>query len=192
MPHKVTVQPAEEPVTLAEAKAWLKVQGSAEDDLLNSLITAARQKVEEYTNLKLVTQTIEEVYDCFPTYYEGMNYGALPLTCSPLIAVSSVEYQATAGTYTTLSTDSYTVHDYSKPATITPVYSGNWPTHILFPESVKVTYTAGFGAASAVPGILKNAILKIIAQWYEKRQENVRKMPTDVEWMLNANRIASF
>jgi uncharacterized phiE125 gp8 family phage protein len=190
MPTKISVQPAEEPVSLAEAKAWLKVDYSTDDDLLTSLIEAARIVVEDYTNIKLISQTIEETYECFPASSHGNRYGALVLTYAPLVSVSSVQYQATAGTYTTWDSANYTVHTYEKPASITPVYDGVWPTVIKYPESVKVTYVAGLAAAAAsVPEVFKTAIKKLVAQWYENRAENVRRMPTDVEWMLNVQRL---
>lgn len=196
MPTKVSVQPAAEPVSLSEAKVWLKVDNTADDDLISSLITAARMAVEDYTNLKLISQTIEEVFNGFPWsgYY---RLGAAPercdvmkLTCSPLISVVSVEYKATAAGYTTLDSSNYTAHTYQKPPVITPAYSLSWPTAIDFPESVKVAYTAGLSAdAAGVPDLFKNAILKILTTWYEKRGENVKRLPTDVEYMLNIQRI---
>ena len=196
MPTKVSVQPAEEPVSRSEAKAWLKVDNTADDDLIDSLIVAARMAVEDFTNLKLISQTIEEVYSCFPWvgYYRlgshPTKYDAFKLTCSPLIAVTSIEYKATAVGYTTLDSSNYTAHTYQKPPIITPAYSLSWPEAIDFPEAVKITYTAGLSAnAAGVPALFKNAILKILTSWYEKRGENVKKLPTDVEYMLNIQRI---
>lgn len=177
---------------MQDAKDWLKVSGSADDSVITALITAARQKVEDYTNLRLVTQTIEQTYTCFPLSTASNKYGALRLSFSPVIAVSSVEYQATAGTYTTLDTSDYKANTYSRPSTVTPAYEQAWPSVIDYPEAVKVTYTVGYGAAADVPQIFKNAMLKIVAQWYENREEKVRKMPTDVQWMLEASRVTVF
>ena len=48
-----------EPVTLDEAKAWLKVDFDDEDTLIENLITGVREKIEEFTGLALVEKTIE-------------------------------------------------------------------------------------------------------------------------------------
>jgi len=58
LPTAVTVQPASEPVSLTEAKAQCRVDGSDSDTLLNNYILAARIFVEEYTGTKLVSQTV--------------------------------------------------------------------------------------------------------------------------------------
>lgn len=190
MPSKVSVQPSEEPVSVAQAKAWLKVENSVDDDLITALVSAARSAVESYTGQKLISQTIEETFNCFPTATMHNRFAALCLTHGPLRSVTSVEYQASAGIYSTLSTDNYTAHSYQNPPLITAAYEGAWPGVIDYPEAVKITYVVGIAAdADGVPELYKNAIKKLVTQWYENRAENMRRMPTDVEWMLNAVRV---
>ena len=48
--------PVGEPLSLAEAKSWLRVDGSDEDALIQSLISSARKAVEAATNRLLITQ----------------------------------------------------------------------------------------------------------------------------------------
>jgi len=182
MPSKVSIQPLEEPVSRSEAKAWLKVDNTADDDLIDTLLITARMAVEDYTNLKLISQTIEETFNCFPDH--------LRLLHSPLISVTSVEYKATAADYTVLDASGYTAHTYQKPPVLSAAYSTSWPEVIDFTEAVKVTYVAGVSAdATGVPDLFKNAIKKVLTDWYEKRGENVKRLPTDVEWMLNIHRV---
>ena len=60
MPEKRVVDPASEPITLAEAKSHLRVTSNAEDALINSLIVAARDLCEHETGGRvLMTQTWE-------------------------------------------------------------------------------------------------------------------------------------
>jgi uncharacterized phiE125 gp8 family phage protein len=49
--------PGEEPVSLAEAKAFCRIDGTDEDALVSALITAARLHVESITGRALLTQT---------------------------------------------------------------------------------------------------------------------------------------
>lgn len=50
---------AVEPITLAEAKAWLKVDYADEDSMITKLITAVRHQSELFTGLSLAARTIE-------------------------------------------------------------------------------------------------------------------------------------
>jgi hypothetical protein len=47
-----------EPVTLAEQKAWSKIDFTDEDTLITQMIKAARQAIEHFTNRALVPKTI--------------------------------------------------------------------------------------------------------------------------------------
>ena len=87
MSYKVTIQPTEEPLTLTEAKAHLKVEVTADDTLITALIQAAREEAEQYLNLKLITQTVTEKLDCFPTYDDD---NIILLSAAPVVSVTSV------------------------------------------------------------------------------------------------------
>ena len=54
---KLIMPPAIEPVTLDEAKTWLKLDTSDDDATVIRLIASARQMVEQYTRRALITQT---------------------------------------------------------------------------------------------------------------------------------------
>ena len=58
--------PAEEPVTLAELKAWCRVDTSDDDALITGLGIAAREYVEQALGRQLVTATFDLIYDAFP------------------------------------------------------------------------------------------------------------------------------
>jgi hypothetical protein len=51
-----------EPITLDEAKAYMKVDYTDEDTLIGIIISAVREEVEEFTGLSLAINTIE-VFD---------------------------------------------------------------------------------------------------------------------------------
>ena len=50
-----------EPVTLAQAKAWLKVTHDDEDDIISALITASRQVCEGYVSKSFVERTVTAI-----------------------------------------------------------------------------------------------------------------------------------
>lgn len=75
---KRTVDPTAEPVTLAEMKAHLRVEDNSDDDLITSLLVAAREFVETETVTQLMPATYQMVLDGFP----GAN-GAIKLPRPP-------------------------------------------------------------------------------------------------------------
>ncbi len=62
-----TIPPAIEPVTLAEAKAWARVEYPDEDSLILDLIQACRERVEADLKRALITQTKTIFFQGFPT-----------------------------------------------------------------------------------------------------------------------------
>ena len=48
-----------EPVTLAEAKYWGKIEQDSDDDIITALITAARRMCEQFSGIGFITRTIE-------------------------------------------------------------------------------------------------------------------------------------
>lgn len=58
--------PAQEPVSLAEARAFLRLDGDAEDALVQTLVTAARLHVEAITARAMIAQTWRLVLDARP------------------------------------------------------------------------------------------------------------------------------
>jgi hypothetical protein len=64
---RLTTAPASEPVTLAEAKDYARVDTSDSDTLITSLIKVARRRVESETGLALITQTWTGVLDRWPS-----------------------------------------------------------------------------------------------------------------------------
>jgi len=59
----LTAPPAGEPLTLAEAKAFLRIEETAEDTYVTSLIATSRQQVEAALGLALMDQSWRLVGD---------------------------------------------------------------------------------------------------------------------------------
>ena len=66
MTSVLLVGPTAEPISLADAKTYLRVSGTEDDSLIETLIAAARVHVETLTRRALITQDWRKVLDCWP------------------------------------------------------------------------------------------------------------------------------
>jgi len=166
--------PAVEPVSVSEAKAHLRVDISDDDAYIGALITAARKYCEEYLDRALVSQQLTVRMDTFPYEFELPRP---PMATSGTLTATTVTYALDPGssgtatpTTTTLSASSYRVDRDSTPGRIRTVYGGSWPSHLSDPNSVTVTWWAGYGSAgSDVPQSIRHAMLMIVGHMYEQR-----------------------
>ena len=186
MAWKVTTAPVNEPWTLAEVKSYLKIDDSNEDTMLSTLIKGARMVAESYLNQGLITQTITEKLDRLsnPTIY---------LSVSPVLAVSSFQYANSENTTATFAATDYVVDTFSKPARLNLGYGKTWPTLYGNINDVTIIYTVGYGTeSSAIPFQIRQAILLMVADTYENRQDYVRKLPTASQYLLDQYRVQYF
>jgi uncharacterized phiE125 gp8 family phage protein len=162
----VITGPAEEPISVAEAKASpsLRVAVATDDTDIGTLITAARKLAETYTLHAFVTQTLELVLDGFPT-------GGIVVPMPPLQSVTSIKYIDTDGTEQTLSATLYAVDTDSTPGMIVPAYDETWPTDVRDQiNAVRVRFVAGFGGAVLVPEDIKSWIKIMVGTMYDNPQ----------------------
>jgi uncharacterized phiE125 gp8 family phage protein len=186
MAWKVTTAPVNEPWTLSDVKNYLKVDTSADDTLITTLISAARQAAESYLNMALITQTVTEKLD-------RLNSPTLYLSVSPVISVSNFQYADSQNTTQTFASTNYVVDTFSKPARLSLAYGKTWPTLYGNINDVTITYTAGFGTeASGVPTQIRQAMLMMIADSYDNREDYVKKMPTASQYLLDQYRVQYF
>ena len=159
--------PAVEPVTLAEAKAHIRVDTSTDDTLIAGYITTAREWTEDYIDRALVTQRLVMRLDTFPAEIELPRPPMVASGTATAVIITFVTGEA--GGTATLSASSYRVDRDSTPGIIRNLYGGTWPSHLIDQNSVSVTWFAGYGAAADVPQRVKSAILMCVHELYEKR-----------------------
>jgi uncharacterized phiE125 gp8 family phage protein len=195
MAWKQTVAPVSEPITLADAKLFLKQDESADDALINSLISGAREYAETHTMRQLLPATWLVTLDQF--FYSqvtggdlverqsGLRFATIPnrnairLPFPPLRAITSIQYYDFNNTLQTLDPSVYEFDNISEPARVAPVFGQIWPiTYIRF-NAVQITFTAGYDDASKVPMGLLNAMKAAVLFWYENRGDNVQQL-TDI------------
>jgi uncharacterized phiE125 gp8 family phage protein len=165
----LTAAPADEPVSLAELKQHTRVDGADDNGYLAAASAAARQWVEQYLGRQLVTATWTLTLDGFP------SDGSIEIPRPPLISVTSVKYYDAARVQQTFAVASYHVHSYAGPESpmgrIELASGATWPTTYGGEGAVQIAYQAGYGAAAAVPPQIKQAVLILAAELYERREQ---------------------
>ena len=180
---------ASEPVTLAEAQAWLRVDSSDDADEITTLITTARQMVENATGRALISQTWRLRQSIWP---DGV---VIELPASPLISVESVKYYpADGGSQATFSISSYHVLADSEPGCVVLKSTVDWPDLYDRPDAVEINFTAGY---TTVPKTLRHAVLLLLAHLYEQRSgvaigDSVGEIPYTIKHLLESQRVGGW
>lgn len=147
--------PESEPVTMSDAKLYLRIDDNNNDALVSDLIIAARIIAENWLRKSLITQTWKLAYD----------YGVPPvvgLPMGPINAISSVIIFNRDGTNTTLDPSTYYLNAAQNALVLNSV---------LISFQIEITYTAGYGDATTVPKPIKQGMLAHIAAMYDSRGE---------------------
>jgi uncharacterized phiE125 gp8 family phage protein len=165
VPLILTSPPATEPISLAEAKAHLRVPHADDDAYISTLIIAARRAAEARTGHALITQGWSLWLDRWP------DAPVVSLGLAPVSAIADIIVYGEDGTPATYDPAHYYLDGVSKPgrAVLRPDRLPPIPGRRV--NGIEIRFTAGFGAASAVPQDLKQALLLIIANWFEHRGE---------------------
>jgi uncharacterized phiE125 gp8 family phage protein len=155
--------PALEPVTLEEAKAYLRVEHDDDDDVIAALIAGARVHVEAQTRRALITQSWRLVRDAWP------DDGRIVVLPVPLRALSAARIHRSDGTAQELDTAGFIEDGAAAPAVLSYV-SGAPPAPGRVVAGIELDVEVGYGDAAAdVPADLRQAIRLLIAHWYENR-----------------------
>jgi uncharacterized phiE125 gp8 family phage protein len=188
---KVLMQPQREPVSLADAKQYLRIDHTDEDVLIEVLITSARVYVENYLKRALITQILEYSLPSIP--YPATE---LCLPNPPLQSVMDFSYIDTSGVSQTWTWTEYQVCTEEEPGKIKPAYSKSWPSYREQYGAIKIKYLAGYGSSpSDVPQPIREGLLAYLAHRYEHRdllqfgQQQVSVIPYSMQDMLFQYRI---
>lgn len=191
--------PAVEPVTLAEAKAHLRVDVSDDDAYIGTLITAAREWCEQYLDRTLVDTQWVMRFDAFPP--DGTHDIELPrppMVSSGTATAVALTFTYENGTTATYSTASYRVDRASTPGAVKTLYGQTWPPHLRDDNAISVTWWAGYGASgSSVPAAVRSAVLMIVGSLYEQRSAVLtgsisKEIEFGVKSLLDAHRWGSY
>jgi uncharacterized phiE125 gp8 family phage protein len=162
-PVRVT-PPATTPVTTAEAKTHLRVDSDDEDTLIGTLVQAATDHLDGYTGLLgrcIVNQTWRQDFDAFARTLR------LPLFAA---GVDSAVHVNKSGANATITSTNYELQADELGSFIRFIDGYSIPTDLAETRALRVTFTAGYGDAAAVPAALKSAILMLVGHWYDNRE----------------------
>lgn len=155
-----------EPVTLAEAYVDLRVDavdsdGRPDDDLIEGLISAARERCENFTGIQLAIKTYRLELDEFPADDADIEVPG------PLISVEEFVHGFESDQMAMIDGVNYTIDNSDNPARLVAVNA--WPTVTKETGVVRVTFVSGYGEASdaePIPAIANAAIRVLIKAAY--------------------------
>lgn len=161
MPAVLLVPPSSEPLSLAEAKQFLRVEHADDDTVIAALIAAARAHVEALTRRALMTQTWRIVLDAWPAN------GCITPRIGPLQTLVAARVFDAMGIAHALEVESFVV-DSSANVIAAPCWALPVPGRTI--AGIELDVICGFGAlASDVPADLVHALKLLLAHWYDNR-----------------------
>jgi len=170
--------PEAEPLSLADAKHFLRVEHDYDDELIAALIAGARGHVEAATRRALMSQTWRLTLDAWP------RHGRITVLLAPLREVVAAQVYDAAGLPRTIDPETFVVDAAASPGVIAfPPWVVAAPERSL--AGIEIDVAAGYGeAAEDVPQPLLHAIRLLVAHWYENRgvttEAGAQPMPAGV------------
>lgn len=147
-----------EPVTLAEAKAHLRVDNADEDAVIGGYIAAARDYVEKYTGTFIMPCRVRAFCDSFS------DCSRIPMV--PLDDVVEISCTLPDGSAHIVSDTIYEVRADGLTAAVVLKQGQTWPS-ILAGSRIAVTVDVGYGS---VPPAIRHAILLLLGDFYRGRE----------------------
>lgn len=182
---KVT-DPSFEPVTLAEAKTHMRVTISADDTFITSLITAAREQVEEDLGAAIGNTEYDLKTD------EHLQRKT-PLPRQPALSITSVKYTDDDDQEQTVNSANYTLEAHRDPPEVELDEDYTIPGDA---DDAVIRFKVGYADAVSVPQLLKQAVLFLVAHWYEFREPvldlNLKPVPDAYRRIVGKKRVKRF
>ena len=203
-------------ISLTTAKSFLRVTNTAEDTLITTMIGAAIQSAENYTNSRFLEtqytmfmETWDDVY--VSNHYttslsngtylttggyvgkDGLNQIVLPY--APLDSITHVKYYDSSNAQQTWTEDTeYSVNTFiNQKGFIEITKNTTYPTLYDRADAIEIKFKAGYGTGdSDVPEPIKTAILLILGSMYEKREDSVSRLPKASEYLLDPYRFKTY
>lgn len=173
--------PATTPITLAEAKAQLRVEHTDDDDLLTRLIATAVAYTDTMGSLghAMITQKWAQ--------WVGPNPSEVRLILGPVTAVTAVKYYDTDGDLQTDTIGNYQIIGTSFATYVAPAEGFSWPTTQQRSDAIRIEYEIGYGEATTdVPQTLRHALMLLVGHWYDHRENTEYDQLSDIPFGYDA------
>ena len=149
-----------------------------QDGVIQQLIEAASAKLEDDTQISLLTQSFR--------YRLRKFLSCVILPRPPLVSVESVKYIDADGAEQTVDPATYRVYPDSYPGIVAIAPDQAWPTDVepsYLPVSIE--YTAGYATRGEVRKQATQALMLLVGHWYEHRIDaetfNLNTIPNGYE-----------
>lgn len=162
-----TDPPAMEPISLAEAKAHLRVEHADEDMQIQSFITTSRLQIEGALGLAMIEQKWSVFLDTWP------RSGTVTLPLHPVQSLDAIRLHDGGGGVTDLPISAFYLDGAVGNARISLPRRHALPSPGRGASGIEIAITAGFGPdRDDVPNPIRHALLLLVAHWYENREPN--------------------
>lgn len=176
-----------EPITLPDAKAWLQVDYTDQDDVIRSIITAARQKLERRCGISIALKRFRMTLPAFSA--------TITLEYPPVREIASVKYLSTDGSEKTVDPAAYTLIEDRFEPYIFPL--ADWPSDVARrPDAVRVEFVSGIYGDDSPPEQIDQDLMQamrwLISHFYENREstaltpvrQEIQEVPDTVEAII--------
>lgn len=151
------VAPAIEPVTLAAAKEFLRIDAddTSFDTALTGFIAGVREDVERITSTRLITQTVRLQADSFA------DLQRLPI--GPVQSIVALTFVDSSGESQALNAADVELFGTGLDAGLRPVANATWPPGAIRAGSVVIEAVTGYGELAAdIPPSIYVAMLRAV------------------------------
>ena len=167
-----------EPVTIDEARAWLRFDTNDEDSAIALLVRSARESIEAAMRGHMISQHWRFVRDAWPKGH------VLTLPLAPLQSVDAVRIYDSGGQPNLLSRDRFHL---SRCAVVPRLkFDVDPPAPGISASGIEIDVTTGYGdTPDDVPGPLRQALRILVARWFDNRGDmEAGALPADVRMLV--------
>lgn len=159
--------PGEVPVSLNEARSWLRLGASIDDAVVAQLVRAATNICEAFIGQWLVARAGEEILP--------LRARAVPLSVRPVIAVDGVTLLLADGGERELGVDDYRAMIARDGTALVTVHDRGDAAH------VRIAYRAGMAeGANGIPEAIRQGIVRMTQHLHDMRDGSAAAPPAAI------------
>lgn len=187
--YTVTTPPNETPVSLEEAKDWCRVSTTADDTLITSLIDAAVDVAERYTNRVFIERT-------FVGKFIGLEWSRFEI--NRFLQVRRAPFKSLTSITDSDTNDLTSDFILKENSAFSRLILDDSISLDTVPYPLIVEFVAGYGAKADVPEGLKTAIKQLVCFMYSNKGDcggdtctngKTSGIPQGIATMLNGYKI---